>query len=145
MFWKRISNLGRLTAVVYTEFIKKCRELAGKRIGRELSRDDFAEMCSTPQKSYGAGHIRNMEEGSADPGRELLEAAAIAAGFKFEDCILLPIGTVTDERALRTFSDALSDYRRKAAIDAVLELAGMPPPNKIRRPKTGGRSRKNSQ
>jgi hypothetical protein len=100
-------------------------------------------MCSSNKKKpYSENYYRNMENGTNKPGRELLEAAAEAAGFTLEQCLQIPahLGKPDQkDEVVDLLKEALSDWREAAALRAVMPLATM---SKPKRPKRGGRTRK---
>jgi len=123
--------------VTYRDFLSACRKIAGEKLGREISKAEFARLCEKDEKYY-----TNMESGAKSPGRELLERAAKVAGFEFENCIVLPVDlpmSPPQQRALDPFIAALHDWRLLAALDASDYLQKMKKPKK---PKLGGRTRK---
>lgn len=106
-----------LSGVTYASFLAACRRLAGFENKSEFARDKL---------KLKVNHYIGAESGRRRPGRKLLEAAARAAGFEFEDCIQLPVAEkVTDElqNTLDQFKALLFDpLNESAARLAVLQL-----------------------
>lgn len=119
--------------MTYVDFLLACRKIAGQKKGLDvMPRAEFAKLCgqhSTTGKKYSEAYYRHKEEGYTQPGRELLEAAALAAGFKFQDCIHLPVklsAAAKHASLINSLVVALADPDREAyAARAVHDLATM--------------------
>ena len=130
--------------MTYVEYLAGCRFLIAKKEGHEeITRAEFALKCGQAAgKEYTEAYFRNIEEGYQKPGRELLEAAAQAAGFDFESSLQLPARPPVPSRketAIRNFMKALNDWRENDAIEAADILSRQKKPRRL---KTGGRSRR---
>jgi hypothetical protein len=121
----------------YEHFLFECRRATEEKLGRELTKAEFGRMCGVDEDYYAS-----MEVGAKPPGKKLLRVAAEQAGFKFEDCLRLPVAIKRPARhqdAINEFMKALSDWREEMALDAIGLLRGAVKP---KRPKWGGRTRK---
>lgn len=97
--------------MTYGEFLAACRKLAGKRLKKELSKSEFARLLGFKQPGHYIGAENDREE--REPGRDLLEKAAALAGFKFEDCIVLPTVLPKSEKE----AAAIQEFERCVASD----------------------------
>lgn len=121
--------------VTYAAFLAACRRLAGFD-----NKSEFARHL----KLKKVNHYIGAESGKRQPGRQLLEAAARAAGFDFQDCIQLPVAEpVSDEleNFLEEFKTRLFDPRRESAARLAIvqmmasETKNAPVAGKGRKPK----------
>lgn len=133
--------------VNYSLFLKKCRERTEEATGQSLAPSKFAKLLKKRDgiSGYTGRSYSNAESGATGTlvGLEMMEAAARAAGFEFEDAIQMPGPSDMPKHkrdALRDFMNALND---DSMLGAVLSaVAGLNAQRRKRRPKTGGRTHK---